>query len=637
MGTGRPNHPGVMVVVMIAVLTALACGCGALGAIFQTTTLVWPIAPDPGYRATGWTVSQPFGWIQPASGGAPWFHEAIEVSGAGFCAGCPVVAAIDADVRDIGWRDPLDPSADVVVHLENEGAGIILEYGGLQPYLLHVQLQGRISTGEHDTPYAPLGGVRQPTLSPAWLTTRCDAPVTFVIRALSDATVTYAYDRPVRCVTSVSWAQRDDGWRGWIAEDPPSIDGRASISWSTPAPQNRRVADVALRFRARLIAPPPTVTPTASACDAVDCPSPTPVARQARHRARFESFQPVAPCPREALVALPGVTNAHGTSAGMLLSASAAEQFAAARADVRHQTGRDLLARLADALRAPEFHTTRPGVAFRSWHKAGRAIDLDIGAGWRRVADGRRWRLFIGAVDVTAILERHGWRRIDDRADSPEWWHYEYRTDQLSWADAMRRIWPLPRLRAAFPDMHWPESGCTPVDQPITSAACTAGVPVFDDLVRTIPGCGPPVAIGEPVALLHSVIGYLAETPAPHLRLALRLRGADGQVASTDICTERWLGALSAPVAGPCATDYADPQDFLPRAMGQSPHTEAPVVDGDPYQLPPPDQPGAGFGGASAGSYWSPHARQSGYGGGDAVAALRQWWCDHWYRAPWCT
>ena len=626
---------GMLISGMIAAIMAFTCACGAVGMIFQTSTLIWPVAPDSGYQATGWLVSQPFGWSRSVADGTPRFHEAIEVSGVGFCDGCPMVAAIDADVRGIGWRDPLAPSDGVAVSIENDGAGIALEYGGLRPYLLHVQLEGRIIGGERDMPYAPLGGARQPVLAPEWVTTRCDAPVTFVMQTISDAMVTYAYDRPARCVTSVTWARRGDGWRGWIAEDPMTIDGRASIAWSTPVPQNRRVADVALRFRAALVAPPPTVTPAMPACDATGCVTPTPASRHVEHRPVASPLSD-APCPREALIALPGVANAHGTTAGMLLSASAAGQFAAARAEIRRQTGRDLLARLADALRAPEFHTTRPGVAFRSWHKAGRAIDLDIGAGWRRVAEGRRWRLFVGVVDITAILEQHGWHRIDDRADSPEWWHYEYRTDQLSWAAAMRRVWPLARLRAAFPDIAWPEPDCAPAESPASAAACAVGTPTFDSQVSTVAGCGPPVTVGSPVGLLHGIIGYLADASPPRLRLALRLRGADGRVAATSICTTSWLGALPTPAAGPCTTEYADPQDFLPRVMDARSHGDGVVADGDPYQLPPPDQPGSAFGGASAGSYWSPHARQPGYGGGDVAGMLRAWWCSRWYGAPWC-
>lgn len=288
---------GALITGVIAAIAALACACGAIGVIFQASTLVWPVATDSGYRATGWLVSQPFGWSQSVPGGAPRFHEAIEVRGVGFCAGCPMVAAIDADVRSIGWRDPLAPSDGVVVSIENDGAGITLEYGGLRPYLLHVQLEGRIIGSEHDTPYAPLGGTLQPVLAPEWVTTRCDVPVTFVVQSISDAMVTYAYDRPARCVTSVAWARRGDGWRGWIADDPMAVDGRASIAWSTPAPQNHRVADVALRFRAALVAPPPTVTATMPACDTIGCATPTAASRRVEHRL-VASQLPAAPCPR---------------------------------------------------------------------------------------------------------------------------------------------------------------------------------------------------------------------------------------------------------------------------------------------------------------------------------------------------
>lgn len=141
------------------------------------------------------------------------------------------------------------------------------------------------------------------------------------------------------------------------------------------------------------------------------------------------------------LVALPGVHTAMPQ-----LAAPAAKAFAAVRDELQRATGRDLFARLGDALRVPEFTTDKAGTIFQSWHKAGRAIDLDQGAPFRRLAEpGGLTRLFVGDVDVTAALAARGWNRIPG-----EWWHYE-RRDGLTWADAMAQVWPAARLRAAFP------------------------------------------------------------------------------------------------------------------------------------------------------------------------------------------
>ena len=150
-----------------------------------------------------------------------------------------------------------------------------------------------------------------------------------------------------------------------------------------------------------------------------------------------------APLP---LVRLPNVTAPQPR-----LIAPAAESFAAVRAEIQQRTGIDALAVLADVLRTPSFTTGKAGVLNTSWHKAGRAIDLNLGGPFVRVAEGRRFRLFVNNVDITAIFEAHGWQRIPVQSGSPEWWHYEWHPDGIAWTSAMLQIWDLPTLQAAFP------------------------------------------------------------------------------------------------------------------------------------------------------------------------------------------
>jgi hypothetical protein len=51
------------------------------------------------------------------------------------------------------------------------------------------------------------------------------------------------------------------------------------------------------------------------------------------------------------------------------LNALAAASFAQVRQEIIARTGQDVLATLADVLRAPGFRSDRPGVADRSWHQ----------------------------------------------------------------------------------------------------------------------------------------------------------------------------------------------------------------------------------------------------------------------------
>lgn len=354
------------------------------------------------------------------------------------------------------------------------------------------------------------------------------------------------------------------------------------------------------------------------------------------------------------------MVNTFGRTDTTRLISPAAAAFQEVRAEIVAQTGQDPLAQLADALRPPEFRSDKPGVARMSWHMAGRAIDLDTGYPWRRVPDGRFWRLFLGATDVTAIFERHGFRRIPDRDDSTEWWHYEYRADGIVWASAMLQVYPLSRLAAAFPEVAWASVGCQRGDGgevpvvPDDPAQCAAGSPAFASAVEELPGCGPPVRPGDRVFMLDSTLGFVGitgQTTGPHLHLGMQVRSYDGQYHQTNICTPDWLQGMMPPPGADCWTAMADPEAFLPHAPppvaaagavprpGQTP--TAIIPEGAPYQLPPPNYPGSLLAepapeATPIGQYWSPYADGGRYGGGSVLAWFTDTTCGAWSGFPWC-
>jgi hypothetical protein len=127
--------------------------------------------------------------------------------------------------------------------------------------------------------------------------------------------------------------------------------------------------------------------------------------------------------------------------------------------------------------------TTKPGASNFSWHKTGRAIDINQNHRWLITkepgADGMRFRLYLeqaegdagpgttfrkednpaflsnpygnkvygkSFVDVTQALEEHGFSRISAQAgwerayDKREWWHYEKRDGETMYA-ALRDVY----------------------------------------------------------------------------------------------------------------------------------------------------------------------------------------------------
>lgn len=895
---------GKMVVIAALIILAVVLICslalviaGTLGAIFQHTALPWPalpdVHPDGTYRAGGWAISGRFGWRLHPITGQPEFHDGIDIiSPTGACPfayRCLLPAMVDGVVTYVGWDthagyDPSREGGGQIVVVESSRGAYQTIYAHLEPYRLHVQLQGRIidAYGRYNeyADYQPIGaGELLPDVSEGSIAISCQSDAPTFVPSRSGATITFLYDRPADCQTTVTWGERGGGWRGWIAEDPPAdAQGQVTLRWQTPINGlrgQRRAGDVALRFRAYLVPPPPppTTTPTpasptpaanrreretgilaaqfndweetwerrSSAClpvdDGIRCvwrladipvalhrepprrgangiggmaqvnqstppdtsrvlspssptsqpntpsvlsismstvgshrlpvggrrriaiggvssdwpltidvnvdehltvldvmnvshgvrcssvghtvhcdadgpqafftdfvvevragapmngtqtlrgtvrspvrqvattihlfiepyavtpgpwppPTPFPTATPAPYPLPATSTVPSMPpditlpeitpvagrlpgpgrgpgqsplaCRPQAFVQLPGVINAAGETTNMALAEDAARSFATVRAEIITATGQDPLARLADALRAPEFRSNKPGVALMSWHMTGRAIDLDTGFPWRRVRDGRMWRLYVNLTDVTALFERHGWNRIPDRADSHEWWHYEYHPNGISWASAMREVWPLQRLWTAFPQINWNSVGCTSAsldnDRPLPgdmNERCVASAPSFTRAVEDLPGCGPPVRPGDRVYQLESPLGFVGltgQTTGPHLHLGLRQQSYTGSYAMLNICTPDWLQGIQPPPGTNCWTDMADPLAFLPLAP---PGNVAGLPEGSPYQLPPPNYPGSLYreprpNEPPVGQYWSPDADGGTYGGGKA-------------------
>lgn len=367
-------------------------------------------------------------------------------------------------------------------------------------------------------------------------------------------------------------------------------------------------------------------------------------------------------CSTVPLVLLPGVR-----APNPRLAQPAAESFAQVRAEIEARVGRDILAVLSDVSRAPSFETAKPGVLRTSWHKAGRAIDVNTNGPFIRVAEGQMFRLYVGNVDITAIFEAHGWQRIPAQGDTPEWWHYEFHPDGISWASAMLQVWSIKTLKQAFPEVAWDSIGCTggsntsPADTQINlqdaEYMCVLGSPQFDLPIEFVDGCGPPVRAGDKVRMLDDTLGFVGltgETTGPHLHLGLRVKSYQDYWPQTDICSPGWLEGRVPSSSSYCYTDMADPLAFLPQAPpgvlanGQMIHqdntaqqsntVEGVLPEGAPFQLPPPNYPDSLVftpvpDATPVGQYWSPYTEGGRYGGG----GVGEWICANvWSGFAWC-
>jgi hypothetical protein len=434
-------------------------------------------------------------------------------------------------------------------------------------------------------------------------------------------------------------------------------------------------------YPTRTATPIPTWTPLPTRTPGPTATAPPPGTPVPTATAGSAPPQPTAAtldCDPQPLVRLPGVRAPEPR-----LNALAAASFAQVRQEIIARTGQDVLAVLADVLRSPGFTTNKPGVAHRSWHKTGRAIDLNLAGPFTLRREGSYFRVFVGSVDITAIFEAHGWQRIPAQGSVLEWWHYEYHPDGIAWQSAMAQVWPQGVLEDAFPEIDWDAVGCTTGSFPpggdgivldLPPGACIPDPPIWEDApgVSYSRGCGPPVlppSIGNESGTLMrqfvGTVGWLGQTgrlvPPGSAGVHLHL-GLDIGVTS-DMC--RWpLQAPGVsegqppPGASWCETTWADPLQFLPQAnpdtLVLANGTPVPVASGpgDPtlsealVQLPPPGHPAATLLDPSDpdrpdGTWWSPGNDDRanavpGALGGPAILDWLAWlWCFLFGWLPW--
>ncbi len=251
---------------------------------------------------------------------------------------------------------------------------------------------------------------------------------------------------------------------------------QADLLFGGPAWGRRPLPQAAVE---RALAAPPTPEPTPLYVEVV---APTPTAP-----------------PYYRFVRLPVRTN------GPYLSDRVDDSFRALRQRVIDETGYDYLSVFGDMWRGIDAYA-RPGQSERSWHKAGRAFDINqgpYGPGQDVVivleTFGRRvfWRVYFrtarqdgtqgeplrvapwnwsaqpgpdgrptgGApsyvippgywLDFTALAAGYGWqavsalRRWQTYYPDTDWWHFQ-KTDGLSWVEAMREVYPQEEIEEVF-------------------------------------------------------------------------------------------------------------------------------------------------------------------------------------------
>lgn len=293
------------------------------------------------------------------------------------------------------------------------------------------------------------------------------------------------------------WQVRTAAFAGWLHMSLVTLDARSTqiaAKFAPPAPRANpqgeiRIASANLPTIKPTVVPkpqPPRVVPTRRALPTqTPRPAPTRAAPPAQPpRATPTRSAPAAPSwPVAAgpgnLVHLVGVSAPHP-----YLAPGAVGAFNRARSRVLRASGVDYLKSLGEAFRSIGFTSNKPGVAERSWHKAGRAIDV---AQWFTVG-GRQgvvfipdqsapglWRVLLrtarqdgslGAwygpkalgrravaayyVDVTTILLSEGWTRVRSYEGVSEAWHYELKAG-LSWRQAMLQLYPKRTVNAYYP------------------------------------------------------------------------------------------------------------------------------------------------------------------------------------------
>jgi hypothetical protein len=156
-----------------------------------------------------------------------------------------------------------------------------------------------------------------------------------------------------------------------------------------------------------------------------------------------------------------------------LMNAKVAPHFEALRKEVYEASGVDFLAVCGDIHRPASLRSNKDGVAFKSNHKTGRAIDYDqnnralvivsepIGGKQffrtylkcanyslgeiKYLEDYRGYNCNTAVIDFTALAAKHGFTRIPawtgwkTKYNRREFWHYE-KMDGLTWEQALAEI-----------------------------------------------------------------------------------------------------------------------------------------------------------------------------------------------------
>lgn len=285
------------------------------------------------------------------------------------------------------------------------------------------------------------------------------------------------------------WHVKTDAVEGWVSATLLVVDGEqnplapsdgasgtSAAQAAQPAPTpaaHRPASDAEPQNQARPATPSP---PQPTAAPARTPPSLKPAPRPAAAPSGASGGASLwnVPITPGHIVPLPGVAAPHP-----FLAPAAVQPFLRARTQVLLASGTDYLGRLDEAFRSIDFETRKAGVARRSWHKAGRAIDL--ATGYPSVvfvhdsAASRLSRVYIRCarqdgslgtyysakqlrgrdgyyVDVTEILERQGFQRIPPNGGVSEAWHYELRGG-ISWAQAMQQLYIPRMLRRLYPEV----------------------------------------------------------------------------------------------------------------------------------------------------------------------------------------
>jgi len=281
------------------------------------------------------------------------------------------------------------------------------------------------------------------------------------------------------------------------------------------------------------------------------------------------------------------------------LHPEAAISFQEVRAEVLARTGIDALASLADVLRAPTYETTKAGVDSLSWHKAGRAIDLDTGGPFRRVPEQvvkgssryQFYRVFVNDVDLTAIFLAHGWDRIPRQGAVEEWWHFEYHPDSVDWAVAMRQVWPVAELTQTWPDVPW--KGCprgvrprllrtpTSTATAIATATRTASATLTALPTSTSTAVPTPVPTDPPEPTATATSQVLPLTPLPQA-------APPEDTAAPPAPTEVAVPSPTVVQEPPAVTDTALPVETAPVVEPTVEPTAVPTPTAEPTAVPTP-------------------------------------------------